>query len=1134
MSEVHAPYQQGDGMTKRFRDDGNLDVAGTGRSAGVFASHSPQFDNSYPIVPGSAHSSSTTPVHNGVSTSAAVPSAKASSNWNTTPHLHSDLSAPRSVARKVAMTREQRKYCGAIIKLLKRHRDAPAFLYPVDPVALKIPDYPDVIQHPMDLSTVENKLNSVDYETVDDFVADINLIFSNCYLYNGRELPVSICAANLEKSFQNSLRHMPKENEKAVVEPVPVVVKESPKKASSSSKPKKETLAKKEVKLTPVTLVSPESTAPSSSAQIIVDSDYAMAEEKRPKRDIHAPSKEIPTGSKKKGSARWKNDPQLRFCHTILKEFAKKSHAEFMFPFMEPVDWVKFAIPDYPKIIRIPMDVGTIKTKLETDKYEDASEFEDDVRQVLWNCFKFNPPGTPVHLMGQRMEALFNRKWAECPAPPTPPPVQEVAVVSESEFEEDDEEEDVDSSDDKIAEMERHLKSLSEKLETMKATKKKDKGEKKPVAKPLPPPLQEKPAPQEKAKSKAAAKTPAKTPAKVAEKKPSSKKPRAVAPHYSSDEELPVVTFEQKVELSQRIDSFAGDQLSQVVQIIHESMPHLRDNGGQDEIELDMDSLDPKTLYKLYQFVCKNPPEKRKRTLTKKARAIYSDDEEPINITKTSSRSKGRKVKGSYDHDDDASLSSSSGSSSSSSDSDISDSDDAQVHASPRRSHSPAKRGRSRSPPVKKSPPTSSAPSTKHIAKKQKAEPASVNRKPKVENTSWLNQSSTSNGTMSFDVAPLDLDVTEFTSKKKSATESQEEQKAEELVQLENMEHWAAFTTEVQPSKSSSSTPASEGSTKADPAWEQFQRDMKAKKEKEQQLQSEQLRKEREAREESERRRQEERKRAELEKERKKEIAREAYLREQKRTDEIRQKRARSLERKRELRDSTNQIWEQAMMMQSFEMDLLKNQREQARKHEEAVRRRRLTSGHPFFHTQLPQYAAYSEASPATGHPGIPGVPGAAFGSRMGMSSISPPQPWSPSPLQHALSPPVNTYTPPPPHLHVSTFSPQPPPPPTSPPRVSTPPPPPPSSTPPRASTPPPPPPSTPPRSGGSQGEDAGQAKAGSSAVASTARTSLAPGMKDGRANGSSATAVSAPHNQGPVLAEENGLDEDDMNCEED
>lgn len=109
------------------------------------------------------------------------------------------------------MTREQLKYCGATIKELKKNRDAPAFLVPVDPVLLNIPDYPQVVKNPMDLSTVERKLNNVEYETVDDFVSDISLIFSNCYLYNGRELPVSICAANLETAFNRLLRRMPKE-----------------------------------------------------------------------------------------------------------------------------------------------------------------------------------------------------------------------------------------------------------------------------------------------------------------------------------------------------------------------------------------------------------------------------------------------------------------------------------------------------------------------------------------------------------------------------------------------------------------------------------------------------------------------------------------------------------------------------------------------------------------------------------------------------------------------------------------------------------------------------------------------------------------------------------------------------------
>ena len=113
--------------------------------------------------------------------------------------------------RKPAMTREQLKYCTAIIKQLKRHRDAPAFLNPVDPVLLNIPDYPKVVKVPMDLSTVERKLNGLEFDTVDHFVRDVNLIFTNCFLYNGRESPVSICASNLEAAFHSSLRHMPRD-----------------------------------------------------------------------------------------------------------------------------------------------------------------------------------------------------------------------------------------------------------------------------------------------------------------------------------------------------------------------------------------------------------------------------------------------------------------------------------------------------------------------------------------------------------------------------------------------------------------------------------------------------------------------------------------------------------------------------------------------------------------------------------------------------------------------------------------------------------------------------------------------------------------------------------------------------------
>ncbi|KAG0324703.1 hypothetical protein BG004_003384 [Podila humilis] len=135
----------------------------------------------------------------------------------------------------------------------------------------------------------------------------------------------------------------------------------------------------------------------------------------------------------------------------------------------------------------------------------------------------------------------------------------------------------------------------------------------------------------DKPRSKTASKTPAKAPARPPSKGPEKKKPPVKRPkpaYTSSDEDVPMITFEQKKELSDAINNFEGDKLANVVQIIHSSMPHLRDNGGQEEIELDMDSLDPKTLYKLHQYVKKNTTVKRKRPpLPKKVKHQYSEED---------------------------------------------------------------------------------------------------------------------------------------------------------------------------------------------------------------------------------------------------------------------------------------------------------------------------------------------------------------------------------------------------------------------------------------------------------------------------------------------------------------------------
>lgn len=81
------------------------------------------------------------------------------------------------------------------------------------------------------------------------------------------------------------------------------------------------------------------------------------------------------------------------------------------------MDPVALNCPSYFKIIKEPMDLSTVQEKMNNNAYETADEFESDVRLIFKNCYRFNPDGTPVNKMGKRLEAIFDKKWAEKPIP---------------------------------------------------------------------------------------------------------------------------------------------------------------------------------------------------------------------------------------------------------------------------------------------------------------------------------------------------------------------------------------------------------------------------------------------------------------------------------------------------------------------------------------------------------------------------------------------------------------------------------------------------------------------------------------------------------------------------------------------
>ncbi|KAI9512647.1 Bromodomain-containing protein [Russula earlei] len=466
----------------------------------------------------------------------------------------------------------QYKFALSTIRTLKKLKDATPFRFPVDPEALKIPHYLQIIKHPMDFSTIEHKLlasspvkpdlNAANprYISADEFIADVRLIFSNCVTFNGPEHVVTQQGKRVEAVFDKQIKQLPPPEE-----PKPVIVKKPATPPPPPPPPP------------PVPKKAPR--RPSTSVPVIRRNETENAG--RPKREIHPPPpKDLPYADAPKKHRRRSvkkdaSNEQLRHCVKILDQLGRKQHATVVGPFSEPVDWAKLAIPDYPKIVKKPMDLGTMRNKLDSGAYATAEKFRDDFKLIISNCFLYNPPGTVVHQAGVELKKLFEEKWKGLPP-----------LRAESEDEED--EDDTDSDEERtraltIAAMESQIETMRNSISALKNQKEKK---------------------TKKSKKKDASASISATTSKAVKKETKVPKKKS-APKKTQIPDDDVLSFEQKKDLSEAIQTLDGQKLERVIQIIHEGVPEIRDS--QEEIELEIDTA---------PCICPDqvPPVKRNRT----------------------------------------------------------------------------------------------------------------------------------------------------------------------------------------------------------------------------------------------------------------------------------------------------------------------------------------------------------------------------------------------------------------------------------------------------------------------------------------------------------------------------------------
>ncbi|XP_044217523.1 bromodomain testis-specific protein isoform X3 [Thunnus albacares] len=529
-----------------------------------------------------------------------------------------------------------------VIKALWRHQFSWPFRQPVDAVALRLPDYYTIITNPMDLSTIKKRLQNKYYWQALECIKDFNTMFTNCYMYNRPGDDIVLMAQTLEKLFLQKVSEMPKEERE-----VTAVTTKDPVKGrkNNTGALKQRSLMSEVVLQQTVTVIPPDvphsippiqlseqidatikkglkrkSDPTTSTTSAITSSETSLADRhsapcillsrRGSGRPIKPPKKDLPASEDKKV----KLSEQLRYCNDILKEMLSKRHYAHAWPFYTPVDAVALGLHDYHDIIKQPMDLSTIRKKMDQREYANAKEFAADVRLMFSNCYKYNPPSHEVVYMARKLQDVFEARYLKVPQKSdgcsvprqrvdkgkgerVRSPSTSASSESESSSEPEGSSEEVAMQ---LANLEERLKAVSDQLKRLTQD---------PLMKPK---KREKLKKEKRSKERDIARLKYKSSKykSIVEKMTNKSSTLCGNKHnihgvpIKCEAEVPSIpmTYQEKKQLKLDIDKLPGDKLGKLVNIIHARESCLRDSAPE-EIEVDFEMLKTSTLRALQRFV---------------------------------------------------------------------------------------------------------------------------------------------------------------------------------------------------------------------------------------------------------------------------------------------------------------------------------------------------------------------------------------------------------------------------------------------------------------------------------------------------------------------------------------------------
>lgn len=107
-------------------------------------------------------------------------------------------------------------------------------------------------------------------------------------------------------------------------------------------------------------------------------------------------------------------EKELEYCRGLIERMIQGPGfwTRLVGPFRTAVNPSVDNVPNYFDVVKKPMDLTTIRSKIGAGMYTSGAEFEADIRQIFQNCYEYWTQEDGIWQTCEAFEKYFNEQWA--------------------------------------------------------------------------------------------------------------------------------------------------------------------------------------------------------------------------------------------------------------------------------------------------------------------------------------------------------------------------------------------------------------------------------------------------------------------------------------------------------------------------------------------------------------------------------------------------------------------------------------------------------------------------------------------------------------------------------------------------